>query len=283
MTTGGQFYFNRGDHRQATIHFPLFFPPPCSSSFTPFRFSLSFFPLFASCFFSRPLGPDHSLRTVNNARYIMLDSHWTDCLQAIREPNYSIVFISELANNLLVDRKQLRPSRCPLMFANQFIAAGNTIHELCLQTAMWIQHLSVIYLRSASELYNSVLCVIFAPRIRFNNRAGFSLLTTRKDHEIRTLNESRSLATAAKLHRHFFLCYGALAMGFVVTGSVAQSTSLCYCGENCQRKMIVGGATLVFLFWFINGSLFLMLRCDFYFYQNNKNVFKKCYRVTNVV
>ena len=28
VTTGGQFYFNRGDHRQATIHFPLFFPPP---------------------------------------------------------------------------------------------------------------------------------------------------------------------------------------------------------------------------------------------------------------
>lgn len=43
VTTGGQFYFNRGDHRQATIHFPLFFPPPCPPSFTPFRF---FFPLF---------------------------------------------------------------------------------------------------------------------------------------------------------------------------------------------------------------------------------------------
>lgn len=32
VTTGGQFYFNRGDHRQATIHFPPFFlstlPPP---------------------------------------------------------------------------------------------------------------------------------------------------------------------------------------------------------------------------------------------------------------
>lgn len=26
VTTGGQFYFNRGDHRQATIHFPPFFP-----------------------------------------------------------------------------------------------------------------------------------------------------------------------------------------------------------------------------------------------------------------
>lgn len=25
VTTGGQFYFNRGDHRQATIHFPPFF------------------------------------------------------------------------------------------------------------------------------------------------------------------------------------------------------------------------------------------------------------------
>ena len=38
VTTGGQFYFNRGDHRQATIHFPLFFPLPCSSSFALFRF-----------------------------------------------------------------------------------------------------------------------------------------------------------------------------------------------------------------------------------------------------
>lgn len=28
VTTGGQFYFNRGDHRQATIHFPPFFLSP---------------------------------------------------------------------------------------------------------------------------------------------------------------------------------------------------------------------------------------------------------------